>query len=87
MTAYLGVDTGVGTRLGTEARERDRPRRDAQDGTITDAGWARGSTAVTEWVADHLGPRTLVAVDASLVVTNATGIREAERQVGQRYGR
>jgi predicted RNase H-like nuclease len=42
---------------------------------------------VTDWVAAHLGPRTLIAVDASLVVTNPTGIREAERQVGQRYGR
>ncbi|WNY35235.1 DUF429 domain-containing protein [Curtobacterium flaccumfaciens] len=57
------------------------------DGTITDAGWARGVDAVTDWIAAHLGQRSLIAVDASLVVTNPTGIRESERQVGQRYGR
>ncbi|WP_193750462.1 DUF429 domain-containing protein [Curtobacterium luteum] len=87
MTAYLGVDLAWG--LGSErkpANETGLVAMDA-DGTITDAGWARGVDAVTDWVAEHVGPRTLVAVDASLVVTNATGIREAERQVGQRYGR
>lgn len=87
MTAYLGVDLAWG--LGSErkpANETGLVAMDA-DGTITDAGWARGVDAVTAWVVAHLGPRTLIAVDASLVVTNPTGIREAERQVGQRYGR
>ncbi|WP_065964120.1 DUF429 domain-containing protein [Curtobacterium sp. UCD-KPL2560] len=87
MTAYLGVDLAWG--LGSDrkpANETGLVATDA-DGTITDAGWARGVDAVTDWIAGHLGPRTLVAVDASLVVTNPTGIREAERQVGQRYGR
>ncbi|OEI70133.1 DUF429 domain-containing protein [Curtobacterium sp. ER1/6] len=87
MTAYLGVDLAWG--LGSErkpANETGLVAMDA-DGAITDAGWARGVDAVTDWIAEHLGPRTLVAVDASLVVTNPTGIREAERQVGQRYGR
>lgn len=87
MTAYLGVDLAWG--LGSErkpANETGLVAADA-DGTITAAGWARGVDAVTDWVAEHLGPRTLIAVDASLVVTNPTGIREAERQVGQRYGR
>ncbi|MFJ4220829.1 DUF429 domain-containing protein [Curtobacterium luteum] len=87
MTAYLGVDLAWG--LGSERKPANETGlvAMAQDGTITDAGWARGVDAVTEWIAGHLGPRTLVAVDASLVVTNPTGIREAERQVGQRYGR
>ncbi|WIB01303.1 DUF429 domain-containing protein [Curtobacterium sp. MCBA15_012] len=87
MTAYLGVDLAWG--LGSDrkpANETGLVATDA-DGTIADAGWARGVDAVTDWIAGHLGPRTLVAVDASLVVTNPTGIREAERQVGQRYGR
>lgn len=87
MTAYLGVDLAWG--LGSERKPANETGLVAMgaDGTITDAGWARGVDAVTEWTAQHLGPRTLIAVDASLVVTNPTGIREAERQVGQRYGR
>ncbi|PZF56496.1 DUF429 domain-containing protein [Curtobacterium sp. MCSS17_008] len=87
MTAYLGVDLAWG--LGTDRKPANETGLVAMaaDGTITDAGWARGVGAVTDWIAAHLGPRTLVAVDASLVVTNPTGIREAERQVGQRYGR
>ncbi|MEV7932545.1 DUF429 domain-containing protein [Curtobacterium sp. NPDC089185] len=87
MTAYLGVDLAWGLGSGRKpANETGLVAMDA-DGAITDAGWARGVDAVTDWITEHLGPRTLVAVDASLVVTNPTGIREAERQVGQRYGR
>ena len=87
MSAYLGVDLAWG--LGTERRAANETGLAALDehGNVLDAGWARGVDAVTAWVVEHLGPRTLIGVDASLVVTNATGIREAERQVGQRYGR
>ncbi|OIH92808.1 DUF429 domain-containing protein [Curtobacterium sp. MCBA15_001] len=87
MSAYLGVDLAWG--LGTERRAPNETGLAALDeaGRVLDAGWARGVDDVTAWIADHLGPRTLIAVDASLVVTNPTGIREAERQVGQRYGR
>lgn len=87
VTAYLGVDLAWG--LGSERKPANETGLVAMDagGAVTDAGWARGVDAVTDWIAEHLGPRTLVAVDASLVVTNPTGIREAERQVGQRYGR
>ncbi|QWS34877.1 DUF429 domain-containing protein [Curtobacterium aetherium] len=87
MSAYLGVDLAWG--LGTERRAPNETGLAAldTDGRVLDAGWARGVDDVTTWIAEHLGPRTLIAVDASLVVTNPTGIREAERQVGQRYGR
>ncbi|MDP4334282.1 DUF429 domain-containing protein [Curtobacterium sp. A7_M15] len=87
MSAYLGVDLAWG--LGTATRAPNESGLVAMDadGTITDAGWTRGVDAVTDWIARHLGERSLIAVDASLVVTNPTGIREAERQVGQRYGR
>ena len=87
VTTYLGVDLAWGLGSGRKpANETGLVAMDA-DGAVMDAGWARGVDAVTDWIAEHLGPRTLVAVDASLVVTNPTGIREAERQVGQRYGR
>ncbi|MCY1694900.1 DUF429 domain-containing protein [Curtobacterium sp. SL109] len=87
MSAYIGVDLAWG--LGTATRRPNETGLAALDdaGRVLDAGWARGVDDVTAWVASHLGPRTLIAVDASLVVTNPTGIREAERQVGQRYGR
>ncbi|NQW88739.1 DUF429 domain-containing protein [Curtobacterium sp. VKM Ac-2861] len=87
MSAYLGVDLAWG--LGTAGRAPNETGLVAMeaDGTITDAGWARGVDDVTTWIAERLGPRSLIAVDASLVVTNPTGIRESERQVGQRYGR
>jgi len=87
VTEYIGVDLAWG--LGTDRKPANETGLVAMraDGTITDAGWARGVDAVTTWIAEHLGPRSLIAVDASLVVTNPTGIREAERQVGQRYGR
>ncbi|WIE66239.1 DUF429 domain-containing protein [Curtobacterium sp. MCLR17_036] len=87
MSDYLGVDLAWG--LGTPHRPPNETGLVAMeaDGTVTDAGWARGVDAVAAWITAHVGPRTLIAVDASLVVTNPTGIREAERQVGQRYGR
>ncbi|AOX66894.1 hypothetical protein BJK06_15220 [Curtobacterium sp. BH-2-1-1] len=87
MNAYLGVDLAWG--LGTATRAPNETGLVAMDpdGAVTDAGCARGVDAVTDWIAGHLGERSLIAVDASLVVTNPTGIREAERQVGQRYGR
>ncbi|PZF27006.1 DUF429 domain-containing protein [Curtobacterium sp. MCPF17_051] len=87
VNAYLGIDLAWG--LGSERKAANETGLVAMDhdGTITDAGWARGVDAVTVWIAEHLGPRSLIAVDASLVVTNPTGIRESERQVGQRYGR
>ncbi len=87
VNAYLGVDLAWG--LGTATRAPNETGLVAMDagGRVTDAGWARGVDAVTDWIAAHLGERSLIAVDASLVVTNPTGIREAERQVGQRYGR
>lgn len=87
MSAYLGVDLAWG--LGSDRRPANETGLAVLDdrGAVLDAGWARGVDAVTTWIEQHLGPRTLIAVDASLVVTNPTGIREAERQVGQRYGR
>ena len=87
MSAYIGVDLAWG--LGTARRAPNETGLAAldTDGTVLDAGWARGVDTVTAWVLDHLGPRSLIAVDASLVVTNPTGMRQVERQVGQRYGR
>ncbi|ROQ39789.1 putative RNase H-like nuclease [Frondihabitans sp. PhB188] len=57
------------------------------DGTIVDAGWTRGVDATAEWILRHTGAGAVIAVDAPLVVPNATGMRESEKQVGRAYGR
>lgn len=42
---------------------------------------------IVEFVREHASSSTVVAVDAPLVVTNATGFRECEREIGQEFGR
>ncbi|MFO7691007.1 MAG: DUF429 domain-containing protein [Cryobacterium sp.] len=87
MRKFIGVDLawGEGTAL-RPANETGLVCIDEQ-GTVLQAGWARGITAVAEWVIGLAEPGDVVAVDAPLVVFNATGIRDCEREVGQRYGR
>lgn len=58
------------------------------DGQVLDAGWTRGIEETVEWIDSRVGTESaLLFVDAPLVVTNATGQRPCETQVGQRYGR
>ncbi|HET6795191.1 MAG TPA: DUF429 domain-containing protein, partial [Acidimicrobiales bacterium] len=55
---------------------------------VAAAGWRKGLEEVLGWIRAHLRcGDTLMMVDASLVVDNATGARECEREVGRRYGR
>ncbi|GAA4267102.1 DUF429 domain-containing protein [Frondihabitans peucedani] len=61
-------------------------------GRVLDAGWERGVEAVASWIlrATTTGGEpqaAVVAIDAPLVVPNATGMRESEKQVGRAYGR
>ena len=58
-----------------------------QSGVIVDAGWAAGLDPIVEWIEGVATADTLLMVDAPLVVSNASGQRLCERQVGQRYGR
>jgi predicted RNase H-like nuclease len=57
------------------------------DGTIAEACWLVGTDAVAAWLDAVAGRDCLAMIDAPLVVTNRTGQRSCERQVGQRYGR
>lgn len=83
---YAGVDLAWGP--GTA----DRPANEtgvavlSDTGEVLDAGWTRG---LPETVArlTALDGDVLAFVDAPLVVTNPTGQRPCETQVGQRYGR
>ena len=57
------------------------------EGTVLDAGWARGVDAVTDWVLRWATPGSVVAIDAPVLVPNATGMRASEREVARAYGR
>lgn len=87
MRACFGVDLAWGE--GSAARPANETGlvRLGADGVVVDAGWARGVDAVAEWLVERMSPGDVVAIDAPLVVTNERGIRESEREVGQRYGR
>jgi predicted RNase H-like nuclease len=57
-------------------------------GRVLDVGWTRGIAETAEWIESRAGTESaLLFVDAPLVVSNATGQRFCETQVGQRYGR
>lgn len=85
---YVGVDLAWGEGTATRpANETGLCVIDA-DGQVIDAGWARGIDAVTEWILRASGPSgAILAIDAPLVVPNASGMRESEKQVGRAYGR
>ncbi|WP_082456010.1 MULTISPECIES: DUF429 domain-containing protein [unclassified Plantibacter] len=87
MTRYLGVDLAWGE--GTERRVANESGVVCIDetGTVVDAGWAIGIDAVVSWILATAEPGSVIAVDAPLLVQNATGMRLCEREVGQRYGR
>src|SRR4029077_2831598 len=57
------------------------------DGTILDAGWTRGVAETAAWMTRWATPDVMAMVDAPLVVANATGMRECEKEIGRRYGR
>jgi predicted RNase H-like nuclease len=88
MERFLGLDL---------AWREDGPGRPANEsgvasidatGRILDAGWTRGLDAAVAWIegAAKDGP-ALLFVDAPLVVTNESGQRLCETEVGRRYGR
>jgi predicted RNase H-like nuclease len=74
-----GSDLQVAKETGVVALE--------QDGRIDDADWTVGVAETVSWIQGGTDGDTLLFVDAPLVVTNATGQRACERQVGQRFGR
>lgn len=85
---FVGVDLAWGE--GTAAKPANETGLCVIDetGSVLDAGWARGIDAVADWVLTAVAhQRAIVAVDAPLVVPNATGMREGEKQVGRAYGR
>jgi predicted RNase H-like nuclease len=84
---YLGVDLAWRDSTPTKPANETGLAAIAADGTVLDAGWARGVDEVTEWVLRWATPGSHVAIDAPVLVPNATGMRPSERLVGRAYGR
>ncbi len=83
----LGIDLAWGLgRPGVAPNETGVVAVDPS-GRVLDAGWTRGLDATIAWIERWSTSTTLAMVDAPLVVGNATGMRECEREVGRRYGR
>jgi predicted RNase H-like nuclease len=83
---YIGVDLAWGEGTATKAAKETGLACIDASGTVLDAGWARGIDAVVDWLVGMARPGDVIGIDAPLVVANATGMRECEREVAQRYG-
>ncbi len=83
----LGIDLAWGE--GTPTRPANETGVVAADrrGRVLDAGWTRGIDATVAWVETWATADTLAMVDVPLVVRNASGMRECERQVARHFGR
>ncbi|MDJ0322471.1 DUF429 domain-containing protein [Cryobacterium sp. PH31-AA6] len=87
MTRFLGVDLAWAEGTATRPANESGLACIDEDGRVLDAGWARGTAAVLAWIDTMWQPGAVLAVDAPLVVNNATGMRLCERETGSRYGR
>ncbi len=56
------------------------------DGSLVAMDWVRSDDEILDWMEQHAPGGCVVAVDAPLVVRNASGMRTCERLVGRRYG-
>ena len=79
MTAFVGVDLAWGYRARTGLAAVD------ETGRLLDVTSVRTDEEILGWMAAR--DPAVVAVDAPLVVTNATGMRECERAIARAYGR
>lgn len=87
MTLVLGIDLAWGE--STASRPANETGVAAVDelGRVLDAGWTVGVGETVTWIQEWATDDTLVMVDAPLVITNASGQRACETQVGRFYGR
>ncbi len=83
----LGIDLAWGEGDGRRPANETGVVATDHRGRLLDAGWTRGVDATVEWMRTWAADDAVAMVDAPLVVENATGMRECEREVGRRYGR
>ena len=83
----IGIDLAWGEgSTGKLANETGLVAVDPSGGVL-DAGWACGLSEASAWIDQVATPKTLLMVDAPLIVNNGSGQRLCENQVGKRYGR
>jgi predicted RNase H-like nuclease len=76
---FVGIDLAWGYRARTGLAAVD------ESGRLLDVTSVRTDDEVLAWVDAHAP--AVVAIDAPLVVTNETGMRECERAIARAYGR
>jgi len=87
MPSHFGIDLAWGEGSAAKAAKETGVAMVREDGSVAEAGWTTGIEQTHRWIADRIGEGDTIAIDAPLVVVNPTGMRECEREVGQRYGR
>lgn len=76
----------IGIDLAWGQRGRTGLAAVAADGSLLSMEWVRRDDEIVAWMDEHAPGPCLVAIDAPLVVPNASGMRACERLVGRRYG-
>lgn len=87
MTKYYGIDLAWGEGSANKRASETGVVCLRDDGRILDAGWTVGIDETVRWIMETIEVGDTVAIDAPLVVINPSGMRDCERQVGQRYGK
>ncbi len=77
---HIGIDLAWGANGRTGLAVVDG------DGALVASASVRTDAEIDAWIAER-GPAAVIAVDAPLIVPNATGRREGERLLGQAYAR
>lgn len=80
-TSYVGID------LAWKSVNRTGLAAVDEAGRLTASAAVRSDDEIAAWLAAHAPRPGVVAVDAPLVVPNATGQRVAENLIGRAYGR
>lgn len=78
---YLGVDLAWGPRNRTGLAVL------GEDGTLLDLAEARTDEDILRWLAPYTDGPCIVAIDAPIIVRNATGRRRCEAELGAVFGR
>ena len=84
---FLGVDLAWGEHARGRSANASGVVALDPSGDVVDAGWTVGLDQTIDWIESNGADDRTLFVDAPLVVTNLTGQRLADKQVGQRYGR
>ena len=81
-----GPSCAIGVDLAWGVRGRTGLAAVTPDGALTAMDTVRSDDEIEGWLDSHAPGPCVVAFDAPLIVRNASGMRECERRVGQRFG-